>query len=449
MDELNVLGQWLTQWPSLIEALLRFLGLGITARALPWSVTQLAVIALAFSLSVVGVRVFGQRLEALVSRAGLRPALLRVAAIVLRRQQRILFALLLWLGVAAMRAATWNSQSYFLSLTASLVSSWVAITIASRIIRNRSLARLIELGGWVLVTLGLLGILPETIGLMDQLALQFGELRISLLLVLQGAVILSILFWAAGFASKLLERQLASFDDISPTQKVLINTVARFGLITLAFLVGLYAIGIDFTALTLVSGAVGVGVGFGLQKVVSNFVSGIILLAEKSIKPGDLISVGDSFGSISSLNARYVSVAMFDGREVLIPNEDLITQPVQNWSFADSYIRIEINFGVSYDSDPHRVREIAIAAAESHPRVVRNHEKYTILCHISNFGDSSIDFFLRFFIADPENGISNVRGEVFLALWDAFKAEGVSIPFPHREVIIKSQPGTLAVPGSD
>lgn len=449
MDGLDTLGQWLTQWPSLIEALLRFLGLGITARTLPWSIIQLAVIALAFSLSVVGVRLFGQRLEALVSRAGLRPAVLRVVAIVLRRQQRILFALLLWLGVAAMRAATWNSHSYFLSLAASLVSSWVAITIASRIIRNRSLARLIELGGWVLVTLGLLGILPETIALMDQLALQFGELRISLLLVLQGAVILSILFWAAGFASKLLERQLAAFDDISPTQKVLINTVARFGLITLAFLVGLYTIGIDFTALTLVSGAVGVGVGFGLQKVVSNFVSGIILLTEKSIKPGDLISVGDSFGSISSLNARYVSVAMFDGREVLIPNEDLITQPVQNWSFADSYIRIEINFGVSYDSDPHRVREIAIAAAESHPRVVRNHDKYSILCHISNFGDSSIDFFLRFFIADPENGISNARGEVFLALWDAFKAEGVSIPFPHREVIIKSQPGTLAVPGSD
>ena len=449
MDGLNMLGQWLTQWPSLIETFLRFLGLGITARTLPWSIIQLAVIALAFSLSVVGARLFGQHLEAMVSRAGLRPAILRVAAIVLRRQQRILFVLLLWLGVAAMRAATWNSQSYFLSLTASLVSSWVAITIASRIIRNRSLARLIELGGWVLVTLGLLGILPETISLMDQLALQFGELRISLLLVLQGAVILSILFWAAGVASKLIERQIAVFDDISPTQKVLINTVARFGLITLAFLVGLYAIGIDFTALTLVSGAVGVGVGFGLQKVVSNFVSGIILLTDKSIKPGDLISVGDSFGSISSLNARYVSVAMFDGREVLIPNEDLITQPVQNWSFADSYIRIEINFGVSYDSDPHKVREIAIAAAESHSRVVRNHEKYAILCHITNFGDSSVDFFLRFFISDPENGISNVRGEVFLALWDAFKAEGVSIPFPHRELIIKSQPGILAVPGSD
>ena len=145
----------------------------------------------------------------------------------------------------------------------------------------------------------------------------------------------------------------------------------------------------------------------------SNFVSGIILLTEKSIKPGDLISVGDSFGSISSLNARYVSVAMFDGREVLIPNEDLITQPVQNWSFADSYIRIEITFGVSYDSDPHRVREIAIAAAEKHPRVVRNNTKYPILCHVSNFGDSSVDFFLRFFISDPETAFPACAARCF------------------------------------
>ena len=239
------------QWPALIEAFLIFFGLGVSAPVLPWSITQLAVIALAFSLSVVGTRLSGQRLEALVSRAGLRPAILRVVAIVLRRQQWILFALLLWLGVAAMRAATWGSHSYFLGLVASLVSSWVAITIASRIIRNRSLARLIELGGWILVTLGLLGILPETVALMDQLALQFGELRISLLLVVQGAVVLSVLFWAAGLASRLLEAQLAGFDDISPTQKVLINTVARFTLITLAFLIGLYAVGIDFAALTL------------------------------------------------------------------------------------------------------------------------------------------------------------------------------------------------------
>ena len=438
MDELNQLGLWLQQWPKLLDSLLRFFGLGITGQSLSWSVVQIGIITLAFSLALIANRLIARHLEALVAHFRLRPTLLRIAGVVLTRQQGIYFALFLWLGVAAMRAATWNSRSYFLTLFASLVSSLIAITIASRVIRNRSLARLVEVGGWILVTLGLLGILPEAMDLMNQLALQVGGLRISLLLVVQGVVVLWVLLWAAGKASELLEKQLVGVEDISPAQRVLIGTVARFLLVTLALLIGLYAIGIDFTALTFVSGAIGVGLGFGLQKVVSNFVSGIILLTDKSIKPGDIITVGDTFGWISSLNARYVSVFMYDGREVLIPNEDLITQPVENWSFGDSFIRIEITFGVSYDSDPHKVREIAVNAAKSHPRVISDHPRYSNYCHLTDFGESSIDFVLRFYIKDPENGVTNARGEVLLALWDAFKAEGISIPFPHRELIFKT-----------
>lgn len=447
MDGLNQLGLWLQQWPNLIDSLLRFFGLGLTGPSLNWSMVQFGIIALAFSLSVIATRLIGKRLEALVAHFRLRPTLLRIAAVVLTRQQGIFFALFSWFGVAAMRAATWNSRSYFLTLFASLITSLIAITIASRIIRNRSLARLVEVGGWVLVTLGLLGILPEAMALMNQLALQIGDLRISLLLVVQGVVVLWVLLWAAGKASMLLERQLVGVEDISPAQRVLIGTVTRFLLVTLALLIGLYTIGIDFTALTFVSGAIGVGLGFGLQKVVSNLVSGIILLLDKSIKPGDIITVGNTFGWISSLNARYVSVFMYDGREVLIPNEDLITQPVENWSFGDSFIRVEIMFGVSYDADPHKVRDVAIAAATSHPRVITGHPRYNNYCHLTDFGESSIDFVLRFYIKDPENGVTNVRGEVLLALWDAFKAEGISIPFPHREVIIKSAPsGDMPAP---
>ncbi|MBU2533289.1 MAG: mechanosensitive ion channel [Alphaproteobacteria bacterium] len=446
MDGLNAFGLWLAQWPSLLDAFMRFLGLGIAASSLPWTIVQVAIIALAYSLALVGVRLLATPLERLVSLARLRPAPLRIAAVILARQQAILFVILLWLGVAAMRAATWGSRSYFLTLVASLVSSWVAITIASRVIRNRTLARLIEIGGWVLVTLGLLGVLPEAMELMDQVALPVGEWRISLLLFVEGVVVIWVLLWMAGWAGNLLERQLRGIEDISPTHRVLIGTVTRTGLVVLALLVGLDTIGVDFSALTFVSGAIGVGLGFGLQKVVSNFVSGIILLTDKSIKPGDIISVGDSFGWISSLNARYVSVFMYDGREVLIPNEDLITNPVENWSFGDTFIRVEIKFGVAYDSDPHRVREIAIAAAERHPRVVKGHAKYANICHITDFGESSIDFVLRFYISDPDNGLTNVRGEVFLNLWDAFKAENITIPFPQREVTVRSQPGPAAPP---
>ncbi|NJL50166.1 MAG: mechanosensitive ion channel [Blastochloris sp.] len=183
--------------------------------------------------------------------------------------------------------------------------------------------------------------------------------------------------------------------------------------------------------LCLLHGAIGLGLGFGLQKVVSNLVSGVILLADRSIKPGDVISVGDTFGWIAQLGARYVSVVTRDGRSFLIPNEDLITNRVINWSFSTQTVRLEVAFGVAYDSDPHLVRQIAVAAAKTVSRV---HDMPPPVCHISGFGESSIDFVLRFWINDPVNGVANVKGDVFLALWDSFRERGITIPFPQMEM---------------
>ena len=214
---------------------------------------------------------------------------------------------------------------------------------------------------------------------------------------------------------------------------MLTEKLARLVLIGLAIIIGLQSIGFDLTSITVLSGAIGLGLGFGLQKVVSNLVSGVILLLDKSIKPGDVISLGDTFGWISSLGARYVSVVTRDGKEYLIPNEDLITREVVNWSHSDEYVRLDINFGTSYGDDPHLVRRIAIDAAQSVDRVLKFRAP---VCHIVGFGDSSVDYILRFWIQDPSDGLTNVRGAVFLALWDAFAAEGISIPFPQREVRI-------------
>ena len=199
--------------------------------------------------------------------------------------------------------------------------------------------------------------------------------------------------------------------------------------------IALAATGIDLTAITVFSGAVGVGIGFGLQKVVSNFISGIIILLDKSIKPGDTISLGDTFGSIRDLRSRFVSVITRDGREYLIPNEDLITNQVINWSFSSDYVRIDVEFGTSYDSDPHEVSRIAIETAKAVPRVSTHTAP---VCWLTGFGASSLDFKLRFWIADPGNGLTNVRGQILLGLWDAFKSAGIGIPFPHREIILKT-----------
>jgi len=440
MADLRAFSQWLASWPELISGVLLWIGLPIDGSRIAWTIAQLGTVALAFSLAFLAARLATPALESWIRGRRFRHGPLRATAIILRRLHWIFFAMFLWLGVLAARAATWDSRSYFLSLAASLVTAWVFISIASRIIRNRTLSRLVEVGGWIFVTLSLLGILPEAAALLDSFALQFNEFRFSLLTLVQGVIVLSALVWGAAALSHFVDRRLDTLEDFTPAMRVLVGKIARFVLMLLAFVFGLYAIGVDFTALTLISGALGVGLGFGLQKVVSNLVSGIILLLDKSIKPGDVITVGDTFGWITSLNARYASVSMRDGREILIPNEDLITQQVQNWSYLDPYVRIEIKFGVSYDSDPHQVRRIAVEAARTHARVIKDHPEYPAVCHMVAFGDSSLDFTLRFFIDDPTNGVTNVRGDVLLALWDAFKASGIVIPYPHREVILRQGP---------
>ena len=180
-------------------------------------------------------------------------------------------------------------------------------------------------------------------------------------------------------------------------------------------------------------GAIGLGIGFGMQKVVSNLVSAIILLLDKSIKPGDVISVGETFGWITGLGARYVSVVTREGKEHLIPNEDLITGQVVNWSHSSDLVRLDIPFGVAYDSDPHLVREIAKSAVGDVKRIVKIPNPQ---CHIVGFGDSSVDLKLRFWIRDPSAGLTNVRGDAYLALWDALKENNIEIPFPRRDVTV-------------
>ena len=214
---------------------------------------------------------------------------------------------------------------------------------------------------------------------------------------------------------------------------MLISKFIKFTLLTVATLAALTSIGLDLTALTVFSGAVGIGIGFGLQKVASNLISGIIILMDRSIKPGDVIALGDTFGWIHSLKARYVSVVTRDGIEYLIPNEVFVSDRVINWSYSDRKVRIELRFGVDYKSDPHQVRAIAVEAVSQIDRVL---EKPPPVCHVTAFGDSSIDFVLRLWIEDPQSGLTNLRGQAYLALWDAFKDAGIAIPYPHREVFV-------------
>ena len=282
----------------------------------------------------------------------------------------------------------------------------------------------------------ILGVTDDIAALLDQAAFSIGSFRLSILGAIQGALLIGVVLWVSVTAGSFLDKRIQNVDELTPSLRVLLGKIIRISFIFIAALVAISSLGIDLTALTVLSGAVGVGIGFGLQKVVSNFISGIIILLDQSIKPGDTIELGETFGWIRELRARFVSVVTRDGREYLIPNEDFITTQVINWSFSDKFVRLDVPFGVSYDSDPHEVTRLAIEAASNVDRV--DTDIKAPVCWITAFGDSSIDFLLRFWITDPQQGLTNIRGKVLLALWDAFKEHGIQIPYPHREILVRT-----------
>ena len=404
----------------------------------PWNAYQvlilLGLIAAAFALS----RFFGPRLrEWLRTREGWPKWRYRYLLMLHRRLALIFFVLLIWITVLTMREITWPSRSYMLGIAANLATAWLVIAVVTRFVGNGALRSILRYGGWIWVTLILLNLTEEAQQLLDTLALDLGSLRLSVWMVLQAAVMLGVALAGARFLAGATSASIRSNSEISPSMQVLAIKVLQVVLYGAALVIGLRIVGVDLTGLAVLSGAIGVGLGFGLQKVVSNLVSGVIILLDKSIKPGDVISLGETFGWINSLGARYVSVVTRDGREYLIPNEDLITGQVVNWSHSNDFVRLDIFFGTSYSDDPHHVRKVAIEAAASIDRVLSTPK--APVCHMVGFGDSSVDYILRFWIQDPTGGLTNIRGGVYLALWDAFEANGISFPFPQREVRILGQ----------
>jgi small-conductance mechanosensitive channel len=327
-----------------------------------------------------------------------------------------------------------------LRLAANMGLAWVIITLISRLVRNERLARALAVLAFAVAALNIAGLIGPVLTLLDSMAFYVGALRISILLLIKGAITLSASIWAAGAAARLVDVRLKHLQDITPAMQVLTSKIIRFTLLTLAVVFALGSVGIDLTAFALFSGAVGVGIGFGLQKVVSNLVSGVILLIDRSIKPGDVIEVEGRYGWITGLNARYVSLATRDGKEILIPNENLITEKVTNWSFSNNLIRQYVLVGISYGSDLHLAMRLAIEAAEGVPRALKDPHP---VCLLKEFGDSSVNLELRFWIRDPSNGTANVRSAVMLRIWDLFHANGIEFPFPQRDLTLRN-PEALA-----
>ena len=434
-----IVGETIKALPTVAEQSALFLDMAerLTNRLTqPWSGYQLAIILVLAALSYGLYRLYRPRVREFLGEShGLPKWFLRICAVLNQRLWLLLFVVMSWATVFVMREVTWPSRSYFIGLAATLALWWLILVVSTRLIRSRPVRKLVRWVAGIFVVLTIFGLRENAANALDTVALDLGGTRVSLLTVLIAVVSLATLFVVASFLSKAGSQRINKVEDMSPSIRVLLNKALQLFLYTIAFLIGLRVVGFDIGNLALLSGAIGLGIGFGLQKIVSNLVSGVIILLDKSIKPGDVISLDGTFGWITQLGARYASVLTRDGREYLIPNEDFITSQVINWSHSSDLVRLEINFGVSYDSNPHEVKKLASEAPLSVSRVVPIPKP---VCHIVNFGDSSIDFTLRFWIRDSTAGLTNVRGDVFLALWDVLDENNIEIPFPRRDVSILS-----------
>jgi len=345
----------------------------------------------------------------------------------------LVWAALLWVLIAIADAVKLNNT--LMTGVASLATAWVVIRLVAQFIRSRWWRKIFAAVAWVIAALNVTGYLGETTELLRGVGFGIGQVQLSLLGVVKGAIIIALLLWVVLTVSSLTERRLRTVGGLSESALVLFSKLFRLALFGLVFLIGLDTVGIDLSTLAILGGAVGVGIGFGLQKIVANFVSGLIILLDKSIKPGDVIAVGDTYGWVEKLQARYCSVRTRDGVELLIPNELLITERVTNWSHSDRLIRLRIPVGISYKSDLDKARALCLEAVGE---VERIHTEPKPVCLIQGFGDSSVDLEIRVWIHDPEAGRGNVQSEVYERIWRKFHEHGIEIPFPQRDLHLRS-----------
>ncbi|WP_424628367.1 mechanosensitive ion channel family protein [Bradyrhizobium sp. SYSU BS000235] len=406
----------------------------------PWFYAQFGIILAGMGLALgFATAVRGNMASGALARTVEWPLSLRLILRALLRHAGILiFALLMGLCHVIMAHAA--VPSYLIAAAASLATAWLAVRMAASLIRNDFLVRIISIVAWLLAVLGIFGLLQPASDALDSVSIMLGTLRLTPLLVIKVVVFLGLALWASNILSNFLETRINHSRDLTPSIQVLLTKIVRLALMVLAVAIVMSAAGIDLSVFALFSGAVGVGLGFGLQKIVGNFISGMILLADKSVKPGDLITVDDSSGRVNAMNTRYISVAAGDGRVFLIPNEDLITKKVVNWTYTDSSTQLKVNFSTTYDADPNLVCRLATEIASATPRVIPLKPPS---CLLTDFAETGMKFSLTFWIADPDAGMDNVRSDVLLALWDAFKRANIHAPYPVREIRLQS--GALPV----
>jgi small-conductance mechanosensitive channel len=407
---------------SWLQSEMLSVGFGVQAAAI------VIGIVLAFALR----KPVGDLLQRLFSFGFLR----RIRGDAVRFLSPVLGPALSWIFLSAVMFALQQLEMdyFWVRLAANLVGAWAVIRGVTGFIAEPFWSRTAAIMSWTIAAMNILGWLGPTTGFLDSLGVPVGDGRVSIMSAIQALVLLVILYWLASRLAAILSARINKLPSLNPSARLLIGKSVQVTLLATAILLALSSLGIPLGALAIFSGAVGLGIGFGLQKIFSNLVSGVILLLDRSIKPGDVITLDETYGRVNSLGMRFASVITRDGMEHLIPNEEFITTKVINWSFSDHAVRIKRAIGVDYSTDVPAAMELAAEAAMSVPRVLSSP---AAKCLLRGFGDNSIDLEIRFWIADPGQGVNNVSSEVLLAIWKTFTENGVNFPFPQRDIHFK------------
>ncbi len=356
--------------------------------------------------------------------------------------KRVLFPLstLIFVLIGKVVLGHWQHVSLLL-LASKLLLAMAVIRLAVYAIRYivapggllKTLVNAISIVIWLALALHLSGLLPQLFEVLEDVKFNIGKNPVNLLLILQALLTILVTMFIAMWISRLLENRLMRAEHVNMNMRVVLTKLLRVFLLFTAILIALSAVGLDITLLSVFGGALGVGLGFGLQRIASNYVSGFIILLDNSMQIGDVITVDPHYGVVADLRTRYLVLRKLDGTEVIIPNEMLIINPVINHSFTDHKALVKMPVQVSYESPLELAMQLISDIAKKHPRVLATPAPAVL---INAFGDNGINLTLSIWIPDPEAGSSSLQSEIYLEIWRAFLANKISIPFPQREVRI-------------
>jgi small-conductance mechanosensitive channel len=397
------------------------------------SLIELGMLAAAFVLAVLVNPLLYKRATHAIESAALPLKTKRVAK---NSRRLILPAVLLaaiYIQTVCVTALNIPLDISALSAIIKVLMAWIAIQLLLYFVENVFIRNIFFWTIWIAAALSIFGVLEQTIIAMDAASFTLGSMRLSLLEIVKSALLLILLLYASLFVSAFFERKVLKSKNFSRSSQVLLVKIIRIALIVSAVIIGITSAGIDLSVFAVFSGAIGLGIGLGLQRTVSNLFSGFLLLMDQSIKPGDVIELEASgtFGTVNKMAARYTEVVTRTNKSYLIPNEDFITQRMINWSHSDNLVRLDVAFGVHYNSDPHTVIKLVLDSIREIPRIK---DDPVPECFLTAFGDSSLNFMLQFWIVDAEHGVNNIKGEALLKIWDVFEANGIEIPYPHRVI---------------